>query len=403
LSALKGIRIIDAATLFAGPMAATMLADFGAEVIKIEHPEKGDPVRQHGYQKDGIPLWWTMLARNKKTLALHLEKADGAEILKKLVAQSDVLIENFRPGTLERWGLGPEVLHAINPKLIIARVTGFGQFGPYSGRAGFGTLAESMSGFAAMTGEPDGPPTLPPFGLADGISALATSQAIMIALAAQKNPESEGFGKGQVIDLAIIEPILAVIGPQPTVYDQLGIVPPRTGNRSVNNAPRNTYKTKDGKWVAISTSAQSIAERVMHLVGHPEVIDEPWFKAGSTRAAYADLLDGYVGDWIAQRTTEVVMVEFEKAEAAVAQIYDVADIFKDEQFNALDTITTVQDPDLGPLRMQNVLYRMSETPGHINWTGRKIGADTHEILADTLGLSESEIEQLSESGIVKQG
>jgi crotonobetainyl-CoA:carnitine CoA-transferase CaiB-like acyl-CoA transferase len=380
-----------------------MLADFGAEVIKIEHPEKGDPVRQHGYQKDGIPLWWTMLARNKKTLALHLGKADGAEILKKLVAQSDVLIENFRPGTLERWGLGPEVLHAINPKLIIARVTGFGQFGPYSGRAGFGTLAESMSGFAAMTGEPDGPPTLPPFGLADGISALATSQAIMIALAAQKNPESEGFGKGQVIDLAIIEPILAVIGPQPTVYDQLGIVPPRTGNRSVNNAPRNTYKTKDGKWVAISTSAQSIAERVMHLVGHPEVIDEPWFKAGSTRAAYADLLDGYVGDWIAQRTTEVVMVEFEKAEAAVAQIYDVADIFKDEQFNALDTITTVQDPDLGPLRMQNVLYRMSETPGHINWTGRKIGADTHEILADTLGLSESEIEQLSESGIVKQG
>jgi crotonobetainyl-CoA:carnitine CoA-transferase CaiB-like acyl-CoA transferase len=403
LSALKGIRIIDAATLFAGPMAATMLADFGAEVIKIEHPEKGDPVRQHGYQKDGIPLWWTMLARNKKTLALNLGKADGAEILKKLVAQSDVLIENFRPGTLERWGLGPEVLHAINPKLIIARVTGFGQFGPYSGRAGFGTLAESMSGFAAMTGEPDGPPTLPPFGLADGISALATSQAIMIALAAQKNPESEGFGKGQVIDLAIIEPILAVIGPQPTVYDQLGIVPPRTGNRSVNNAPRNTYKTKDGKWVAISTSAQSIAERVMHLVGHPEVIDEPWFKAGSTRAAYADLLDGYVGDWIAQRTTEVVMVEFEKAEAAVAQIYDVADIFKDEQFNALDTITTVQDPDLGPLRMQNVLYRMSETPGHINWTGRKIGADTHEILADTLGLSESEIEQLSESGIVKQG
>jgi crotonobetainyl-CoA:carnitine CoA-transferase CaiB-like acyl-CoA transferase len=380
-----------------------MLADFGAEVIKIEHPEKGDPVRQHGYQKDGIPLWWTMLARNKKTLALNLGKADGAEILKKLVAQSDVLIENFRPGTLERWGLGPEVLHAINPKLIIARVTGFGQFGPYSGRAGFGTLAESMSGFAAMTGEPDGPPTLPPFGLADGISALATSQAIMIALAAQKNPESEGFGKGQVIDLAIIEPILAVIGPQPTVYDQLGIVPPRTGNRSVNNAPRNTYKTKDGKWVAISTSAQSIAERVMHLVGHPEVIDEPWFKAGSTRAAYADLLDGYVGDWIAQRTTEVVMVEFEKAEAAVAQIYDVADIFKDEQFNALDTITTVQDPDLGPLRMQNVLYRMSETPGHINWTGRKIGADTHEILADTLGLSESEIEQLSESGIVKQG
>jgi crotonobetainyl-CoA:carnitine CoA-transferase CaiB-like acyl-CoA transferase len=396
------MRVIDAATLFAGPMAATMLADFGAEVIKIEHPEKGDPVRQHGYQKDGIPLWWTMLARNKRTLALNLGKSEGAEVLKKLVAQSDVFIENFRPGTLERWGIGPDVLHAINPKLIIARVTGFGQFGPYSGRAGFGTLAESMSGFAAMTGEPDGPPTLPPFGLADGIAALATSQAIMIALAAQKNPESDGYGKGQVIDLAIIEPILAILGPQPTVYDQLGIVQPRTGNRSVNNAPRNTYKTKDGKWVAISTSAQSIAERVMHLVGHPEVIDEPWFKAGTTRVAYADLLDGHVGGWIAERTTEVVIAEFEKAEAAIAQIYDVVDILKDEQFKALDTITTIEDPDLGPIRMQNVLYRMSETPGHIDWTGRKLGADTHEILAQTIGLSEREIVQLSESGIVKQ-
>ena len=245
MSALKGIRVLDAATLFAGPMAATMLADFGAEVIKIEHPTKGDPVRLHGHSKDGVPLWWTMLARNKKTLALDLGKPAGSEILKELIKQSDVFIENFRPGTLERWGIGPDVLLAINPKLIIARVTGFGQFGPYSHRAGFGTLAESMSGFAAMTGEVNGPPTLPPFGLADGIAALATSQAVLTALAAQQNPQSEAFGKGQVIDLAIIEPILAILGPQPTVFDQLGIVQPRSGNRSVNNAPRNTYKTKE--------------------------------------------------------------------------------------------------------------------------------------------------------------
>ena len=222
MSALAGLRVIDAATLFAGPTAATMLADFGADVIKIEHPTKGDPVRGHGYSKDGQSLWWANIGRNKSTLALNLGSAEGAQVFLNLIEQSDVLIENFRPGTLERWGIGPEQLHERNPKLIIARVTGFGQFGPYAHRAGFGTLAESMSGFATMTGEADGPPTLPPFALADGISALAISQAIMFALFAQNNPDSEGFGKGQVIDLAIIEPILAILGPHATVYDQLG-------------------------------------------------------------------------------------------------------------------------------------------------------------------------------------
>lgn len=402
MSALKGIRVLDAATLFAGPMAATMLADFGAEVIKIEHPTKGDPVRLHGHTKDGVPLWWAMLARNKKTLALDLGKSAGSDILKELIKKSDVLIENFRPGTLERWGIGPEVLLSINPRLVIARVSGFGQFGPYSSRPGFGTLAESMSGFAAMTGEVDGPPTLPPFGLADGIAALATSQAVLTALTALNNPESDGYGKGQVIDLAIIEPILAILGPQPTVYDQLGIVQPRSGNRSVNNSPRNTYKTKDGKWVAISTSAQSIAERVMKLVGHPEVISEPWFASGGERAKHADLLDGFVGDWIANRETSEVLTAFEEAEAAVAQIYDIRDIMADQQFQALDTITTVEDPKLGPIKMQNVLYRMSQTPGEIKWTGRQKGEDTNEILTETLGFSEDKILELNAAGIIAQ-
>jgi len=400
LSALDGIRVIDAATLFAGPMAATMLADFGAEVIKIEHPIKGDPVRLHGQLKDGIPLWWLMLARNKKTLALDLGKPEGGDVFKSLIAESNVLIENFRPGTLEKWGLGPEVLMAINPKIIIARVTGFGQFGPYANRAGFGTLAESMSGFAAMTGEVDGPPTLPPFGLADGIAALSTSQAILTALAAQQNPRSEAFGKGQVIDLAIIEPILAILGPQPTVFDQLGIVQPRTGNRSVNNSPRNTYKTKDDKWVAISTSAQSIAERVMKLVGHPEVVSEQWFASGGERARHADLLDEYVSSWIKARDCSEVLSAFEEAGAAVAKIYDIRDIMKDEQFQALDTITSVSDPHLGPVKMQNVLYRMSETPGAINWTGRPKGQDTYEILEKIVGLSQEEIEVLERSGAI---
>ena len=384
-------------------MAAMMLADFGAEVIKIEHPVKGDPVRQHGYVKDGIPLWWTLLSRNKQTLALDLGKSEGAALFLDLVEETDVLIENFRPGTLERWGIGPEVLMSRNPSLILVRVTGFGQFGPYANRAGFGTLAESMSGFAAMTGEPDGPPTLPPFGLADGIAALAVSQAILTALYAQKNLSSEALGKGQVIDLAIIEPILAVLGPQSVIYDQLGIIQPRSGNRSVNNSPRNTYLTKDNKWLAISTSAQSIAERVMRLVGHAEVLEEEWFKQGGTRAQHADLLDRYVGDWIRARDAVEVMNAFEEAEAAVAPIYDMADIFMDPQFRALDTITTVEDPDLGPVRMQNVLYRMSESPGEIRWTGRKKGADTREILSQKLGLTSSQIADLHRREVIYEG
>ena len=383
-------------------MAATMLADFGAEVIKIEHPTKGDPVRLHGHSKNGIPLWWLMLARNKRNLALDLGKPAGSEVFKELVATADVLIENFRPGTLERWGIGPDILHTINPRLIIARVTGFGQFGPYSNRAGFGTLAESMSGFAAMTGEVGGPPTLPPFGLADGIAALSTSQAILTALAARQNPQSEAFGKGQIIDLAIIEPILAILGPQPTVYDQLGIIQPRTGNRSVNNAPRNTYLTRDSKWVAISTSAQSIAERVMHLVGHPEVISEPWFASGGERAKHADLLDDFVSSWISDRDASEVIKTFEEAGAAIAQIYDIKDIMADEQFRALNTITTVEDPDLGPVKMQNVLYRMSETPGSINWTGRTKGENTYEILKEIVGLPSDKIEELDKLGIISQ-
>lgn len=400
MSALQGLRVIDAATLFAGPTAATMLADFGAYVVKIEHPKKGDPVRGHGYSKNGHSLWWANIGRNKHTLAMDLGNPKGAELLLELIEHTDVFIENFRPGTLERWGIGPEELLKRNPKLIIARVTGFGQFGPYSNRAGFGTLAESMSGFAAMTGEPGGPPTLPPFGLADGISALAISQAIMFALFAQQNPQSESFNKGQVIDLAIIEPILSILGPHATVYDQLGVVQPRTGNRSVNNSPRNTYITNDGKWLAVSTSAQSIAERVMELVGHPEVINEEWFKSGASRAEHADILDEMVGSWIKARSAEEVIAAFEEAQAAVAPIYDIRDVISDPQFKALQTITEVNDPELGPIKMQNVLYRLSSTPGEIKWTGRAKGADSKSILRDTLKLSEEVIEDLINRGVI---
>ena len=394
MRALDGIRVIDAATLFAGPLAATLMADFGADVIKVEHP-KGDPVRNHGYRKNGVPLWWKLIGRNKRAITLNLSSPEGQQLMKGLVEHSDVLIENFRPGTLERWNLGPDVLHDLNPGLVIARVTGFGQFGPYSGRPGFGTLAEAMSGFAAMTGEPDGPPTLPPFGLADGITGLATVAAIMFALQAR-----EQTGRGQVIDMAIIEPIFTILGPQPTWFDQLGIVQERRGNRSVNNAPRNVYRTRDERWVAISTSAQSVAERVMRLVGHPEVIAEPWFASGEERARHADELDAMVGEWIAQRPFNEVVAAFEEAQAAVAPIYDIRQITEDPQFRALGSIATIDDPELGPLKMQNVMFRLSETPGEIHWAGRRVGEDNEAVYRELLGLDPKRLAELAAKEVI---
>ncbi|MFJ5800295.1 CaiB/BaiF CoA transferase family protein [Streptomyces decoyicus] len=389
---LAGLRVLDLATLFAGPLAATLLGDYGAEVIKVEHPHRPDPSRGHGPAKNGIGLWWKLLGRNKKTLTLDLSHPEGRDVLLRLAAGADVVIENFRPGTLERWGLGWDELSAANPRLVLARVTGFGQFGPYARRPGFGTLAEAMSGFAAITGEPDGPPTLPPFGLADAIAAMATSYAVMAALHGRA---ATGFG--QVIDLALIEPMLTVLGPQPLWYDQLGHVQPRTGNRSANVAPRNTYRTADGSWVAVSASAESVAERVMRLVGRPEVIDEPWFATGAGRARHADELDTAVADWIARRDRAEVMAAFEKAEAAVAPIYDIREVMADPQYQALGSITEVPDDELGPLRMQNVLFRLSETPGAIRWAGRPHGADTDEVLA-ALGLTGPEIDGLRAAG-----
>jgi len=391
--ALEGVKVIDAANLFAGPLAATILGDFGAEVLKVEHP-RGDPSRTHGYAKDAVGLWWKMLGRNKKCVTLNLSKPEGQEIFKRLAGEADVVIESFRPGTFERWNLGYDELQRENPGLVFARVTGFGQTGPYKNRPGFGTLAESMSGFAHVTGQPDGPPTLPPFGLADGIAALATACAVLTALRAR-----DSTGRGQVVDLAIFEPIFTVLGPQPIVYDQLGIVQERSGNRSVNNAPRNTYETKDGQWVAISTSAQSIAERVMRLVGRPEYIEEPWFRKGSDRAKHADELDEAVGSWISQRTRDEVIEAFDEAGAAVAPIYSIEDIVEDPQYQALETITSIEDPELGPIKMQNVLFRLSETPGGIQWSGPRLG-EHNEVIYGDLGIGAKRLEELAEAGVV---
>ncbi|QOR69389.1 CoA transferase [Ruania alkalisoli] len=389
---LDDLLVVDASTLFAGPMAAMHLGDMGARVIKVEHPQRPDPSRGHGPAKDGENLWWKTLGRNKETVTLDLHTAGGVEAFLRLAERADVVIENFRPGTLEKWGLGYEQLSAKNPGLVLARVTGFGQKGPYRSRPGFGTLAEAMSGFAAMTGEPDGPPTLPPFGLADGVASLTTAYAVMTALHHRART-----GAGQELDIAIIEPILAMLGPQITRWDQLGTVQPRTGNRSANNAPRNAYLTADAKWVAVSTSAQSIAERVMELVGRPELTREEWFATGAGRARHADELDEAVGAWIAERSRDEVVAEFERVHAAVAPIYDAGDIMADPHFQALGTIHGIEDPVLGDMKMQGPLFRMSGADSRIAWTGRTPGADTEALLGE-LDFSDEEIHTMREDG-----
>jgi crotonobetainyl-CoA:carnitine CoA-transferase CaiB-like acyl-CoA transferase len=391
---LDGIRVVEAATLFAAPLAGMFLGDYGADVIKIEHPRRVDPARGHGPSKDGAGLWFKALGRNKRLVTLDLSKPDGRDLFLRLAGTADVVLENFRPGTLERWGLGPDELSAENQRLVLARVSGFGQTGPYASRPGFGTLAEAMSGFAALNGEPDGPPLLPPLALADGVAALATAFAIMVALRAR-----EQTGRGQVVDTSLIEPLMTLLGPQVTAFDLLGELQPRTGNRSSHNAPRNVYRTADGSWVAVSASAGSIAERVLRLVGRPDLAEQPWFATGSGRVAHVDEIDDAVAAWIAARPRDEVMGAFEAAEAAIAPVYDARDILADPHLAAIDALVTVDDEELGPIKMTNVISRLSATPGEIRSAGGRHGADTGAVFAE-LGVPPEELARLRAEGVV---
>lgn len=394
---LTGIKVLDVSTVYAAPITAMLLGDMGAEVVKVEHP-KGDPARTHGWNREGHGLWWKVIARNKRTVTLNLGKPEGAELLRRLAADADVLVENFRPGVMEKWGLGPDVLLDINPRLVMLRVTGFGQTGPYAQRRAFGTLMEAMSGFAHQTGQEDGPPTLPPFGLADGVAGITGALAVMTALYQRDEPR-RATDRGQVIDLSLLEPLLGILGPGPTVYDQLGIIAGRHGNRSPNNAPRNAYVTQDGRWVAISASATSIAERVMRLVGRADLIEKPWFASAGERSRRAELLDGAVQKWIAARDFDDVMAAFEEAGAAIAPIYDMEQLVNDPHVIDRDTITTVDDDDLGKLKMQNLMFRLTDTPGAIRWPGRRLGQDNAEVYAE-LGIDEQELAGLRDKGVV---
>ena len=391
---LDGVGVIDAASLFAGPVIATLLGDYGANVTKLEHPN-GDTLRSLGWQKDGVSLWWALVGRNKRSLTAKLSDERGAEILKRLVAVNDVLIENFRPGTLERWGVGADVLMEINPDLVLVRTTGFGQNGPYSHRPGFGTLAESMSGFAHINGYPDGPPTLPPFALGDGVAAVTGAFAVMLALWWRDH----GGGSGQVIDLSIYEPLFWILGPQASVYDQLGLVQGRTGNRAPFTAPRNAFRAADGRWLGLSGSSQSIAERIMRLVEREDMVEQPWFSDHTGRLEHVDEMDEAIAGWIAERDSEEVIRAFEDVSAAIAPVLSIEDIVKDPQFLARETITTVEHPQLGPLQMQNVIPRLETTPGRIRSCGPELGAHNEDILTG-LGYGREELAEFARVGVI---
>ncbi len=391
---LEGLKVVDCATLFAGPVVATILGDFGADVIKVEHP-RGDSLRGLGWQREDVSLWWTVVSRNKRCVSMVLSSEGGAALFKRLVADADVLVENFRPGTMERWGLGPDVLLELNPKLVMVRTTAFGQDGPYSKLPGFGTLAEAMSGFAHINGWPDGPPTLPPFALGDGVAALTGAYATMMALW-----HREHTGEGQVIDLSITEPLFSLLGPQATVYDQLGVIQQRTGNAAPFTAPRNAYQANDGRWLALSGSAQSIAERVARVVGRVDWLKEDWYQSHSGRLEHVTELDDVIGAWVGRHTTEEVMAAFAEHDGAIAPIYSIKDVFEDPQFEARHAIVRVAHPELGDVAMANVVPRLTRTPGQIRFPGpSEIGADNEEIYTG-LGLTSEEIEELRLEGSI---
>ena len=393
---LSGLKVVDAATLFAGPVIATIMGDYGADVVKIEHP-RGDTLRTLGWSKDGVSLWWALVGRNKRSITLDFAQDRGQELAKRILTDADVFIEGFRPGTLERWNLAPAALHELNPGLVIVRTSGFGQTGPYKNLPGFGTLAESISGYAYMNGWPDGPPTLPPFALADGVASLTGAFAVMYALWWR---EHGGNGQGQVIDLSIYEPLFWILGPQPLVYDQLGIVQERTGNAAPFTAPRNAYRAKDGRWLGLSASAQSIAERLMRIVGRDDLVEEPWFQDHTGRLEHADELDAIIQEWVGGHTTEEVLAAFAEHEAAIAPINSIADIFEDPQYAARETITTVEHPTLGPLKMQNVIPKLDQTPGRIDHPGPELGAHNREVYVGELGLTDEDLAELVEQGVV---
>ncbi len=393
---LAGLRVIDLSSLLAGPMAASVLGDFGADVIKVERPGIGDEVRRWGMAKDGSSLHWHLLGHGKRSLTLDLHYDEGRELLRRLVADANVLIESFRPGTLERWGLGWDELHARNAGLVLVRVSGFGQTGPARTRPGFGTVAEAMSGFAHLNGSPDGPPTLPPFGLADTMAAMSAVSAVMFALWER---DVGGSGEGQVVDVSLYEPLMQVVGAQLAAAGACGAAPTRTGSRSPFAAPRNVYPTADGRWIAISAATQSVAERLFAAMGRRDLLDDPRYATNAARVAHVEELDGLVEAWTSARDRAEVLAVLDAAEVAAGPVNTITDLLADRHLAERGSITGLDDPDLR-VPIPQVPFRLSRTPGAVAGAPPAVGEHTDEVLEQLVGLTADEVAALRARSIV---
>jgi succinyl-CoA---D-citramalate CoA-transferase len=395
---LKGLRVIDAGQMIAAPLACTLLADFGADVIKIEHPTQGDAMRTRPPEKDGRSLWWKVIGRNKRTITLNLSTAEGQTLLKKLAADADALVENYRPGTFERWGLGYDVLSAINPRLVFVRVSGYGQTGPYAKRGGYGTVAEAFSGIASFTGFPDKPPTLSSsFAQADSIAATFAAMATMFAVYER---DQGGSGKGQEVDVSLYEPMFRLAEAQTIAYDQLKFVRERIGNRSTTDSPRNAYETRDGRYITISASTQKSFDRLVEAMGMGELAHDERFTDGFRRQQNADALDDIMAAWFRKHDFAEALKVLDAGEVVSGPIYTIADIFEDPQYAAREDIVAVPDPDFGTVRMQNAVPQMSRTPGKIRHPGKRLGDDNEAIFLGELGLTPEEFERLKSKKVI---
>jgi crotonobetainyl-CoA:carnitine CoA-transferase CaiB-like acyl-CoA transferase len=390
--ALAGLRVVDCSRLIAGGVLATVLADHGADVVKVENPRGGDPLRT--WLRDRGELWWKVYARGKRSITLNLTVPRGQALLKRLVREADVLVENYVPGTFERWGLGWDVLSAENPGLVFARVSGWGQDGPYRDRPGFGTMVEAMSGFAHTTGEPLGPPTLPSFPMADMVAALAGCNAVLAAL----RHRDQVSGRGQVVDVSLYEPLLSVLGPEAAGYALDGMVRGRRGNTSDNASPRGTYRTLDDKWIALSASTPASARALFTALDLETLLDDPRFATNDARVEYNELVDATLARAIGQRTL-AEMRDLFAADLTACPVYDIADIAKDPHVVARGILIDVPDPALGAVRMTAPTPRLAATPAAVRWTGPALGAHNREVYA-TLGVSDAELGDLQREGVV---
>jgi formyl-CoA transferase len=390
---LDDVRVIDLSRLVAGNILTHVLADLGAEVIKVEKPGRGDDLRS--WTTEGVPLWWQIYARNKKSLGLDLRRDAGRAIVLRLVESASILVENYRPGTLERMGLGPEVLHGRNPKLVVVRVSGWGQTGPWRRKPGFGTLIEAFSGFAAMNGFADRAPVLPAFAMADAFAGLYGAIAALTALRAAEGKH----GRGQVIDLALIEPILAMLGPKAAEYRLSGQTTPRMGSRCMIQAPRDVYRTRDGKYVALSTGTQAMAERLLMAIGGPELRDDPRFRTNAARLANREAIEALVSAFIAERSQAAALAFFEAAEVTVGPVCDEADLAAHPYVAEREVLVEVPDAQAGSLPMHDVVPRLSATPGALRRPAPALGEHNEELLR-ALGYAAAEIAALGAAGVL---